>query len=98
MNVDPFDLLAPPVLTGILLILGYLWSRAVRRGQSLSSHQRKMLAYAGIFSLGMTYIIMLRQTLGRALHWQQAWILILIGWGITLAVFAWYGHRRGDTS
>lgn len=94
MNIDTFDLLAPPIVTGIVLVFGYLWSRTVRRGQQLSTFQREMMIYAGIFTLGMGYIIMLHEPLGGALHWPSAWIPILIGWGVILAVFAWYRHRR----
>jgi|1185.fasta_scaffold546137_1 hypothetical protein len=94
MNIDGFDLIAPPCLTAIVLTIGYLWSRTVRREQPLSSPQKKMMAYAGIFTLGMTYIIMLHEPLGDALHWPSAWIPLLVGWGVILALFAWYRHRR----
>jgi hypothetical protein len=58
-GIDPFAILAPPILTLIVIVLGYSQSRRIRGGKPLSSIQRKMLFYFAFFVLGMGYAIML---------------------------------------
>ena len=92
-GLDSFDLLAPPILTLIGTVLGYLWCRTVRRGQPLSPIQRNMLFYFAVFVLGMGYAIMLQDRLAILFHWESAWIAVMMAWGVLLAVIAWARHR-----
>lgn len=91
--LDPFDLLAPLVITLAVLVLGYVQFRIIRRGQALSSIQRKLLFYGTVFTLGMCYAIMLQDQIGSLLHWRNAWIAVMVAWGMLLAAIAWIRHR-----
>jgi hypothetical protein len=93
-DLDAIDWLAPPVLALIVTVMGYLWGRTVRRGQGLSSIQWKMLTYSGVLMLGLGYAIILQDQLAALFHWRSAWIAVIIAWGILLATFGWFRHRK----
>jgi hypothetical protein len=91
--IDPFAIFAPPILTLIVVVLGYLWGRAVRRGKPLSSTQRAMLTYSAVLVLGLTYAEMLEDELAAIFHWKNAWIAVMVAWGALLAAIAWMRYR-----
>jgi len=93
IHVDIDDALAPPILTLISVILGYLWGRTVRRGKPLSSIQKTMLFYFGLLMLGLTYAIILQVQLAILFHWKNAWVAVMVAWGALLATIAWAKHR-----
>jgi hypothetical protein len=93
-NIDPFDLLMPPVVTLAVLVLGYSQSRMIRRGQPLSSIKRKLLFYGPAFTLGMGYAIILQDQIGTLLHWRNGWIAVIVVWGALLAAVAWMRYRK----
>jgi tryptophan-rich sensory protein len=88
-----FNTFAPPILTLIFSGICYGWARTTRRGKPLTSMQRQMIVYATVFALGMAYLILFQDELGRFLRWGDAWIAGLILWGVMLAAFAWCRHR-----
>lgn len=97
-EIDPFAIFAPPILTVICVILGYLHGRIIRRGKPLSSIQKKMLFYFAFFILGMGYAIMLQDQLAVLLHWRNAWIAVMVAWAALLAVVAWKRYRGNAPS
>lgn len=97
MNIDWTAVAAIPVLTLILLGVIYLWSRGVRRGKPLLPLQKSMILYASLFSLGMGYAIVFKDQIAALVHWRDAWVVVVILWGIALAFVAWQRHwRRRD--
>ena len=97
-DIDPAAIFAPPILTLIVLVLGYVQSRIIRRGKPLSSIQRKLMFYMPAFVLGMTYTIMLQDHLAVLFHWENAWIAVMVTWGALLAAIAWTRYRRNALS
>jgi|KBSMisStaDraftv2_1062788.scaffolds.fasta_scaffold57635_2 TRAP-type mannitol/chloroaromatic compound transport system permease small subunit len=71
-DIDPFAIFAPPILALVVLVLGYVQSRMIRRGRPLSSIQRKLMFYGPVFTLGMCYAIMLQDHLAVLFHWKSA--------------------------
>jgi hypothetical protein len=96
-EIDLFDLLFPPVITLVVLVLGYVQSRIIRRGKPLSSLQRKLMFYGPVFTLGMCYAIMLQDHLAALFHWQSACIAVIVAWGALLAAIAWTRYRGGPS-
>jgi len=94
MDIDPFAIFAPPILTLIAVALGYSQSRRIRGGKPLSSFQRKLMFYCPFFILGMGYAIMLQDHVAALFHWRNAWIAVIVVWGALLAAIAWMRHRR----
>lgn len=92
-GLDPFAIFAPPILTLIVIVLGYLQSRMIRRGRPLSPLQRKLMFYMPTFVLGMGYAIMLQDQLAALFHWKNAWIAVMAAWGALLAAIAWTKYR-----
>lgn len=88
-----FNIIAPPVLALMFSVICYGWARATRRGKPLTSLQRGMILYATIFALGMVYLILFQDGLGKFLRWKDAWIAALVLWGLILAALAWWRHR-----
>ena len=97
-DIDPFAIFAPPILTLVVLVLGYVHARIIRRGKPLSSIQRKMLFYATFFVLGMGYATMLQDHLAALFHWENAWVAVMVAWGALLAAIAWTRYRRNALS
>jgi glucan phosphoethanolaminetransferase (alkaline phosphatase superfamily) len=94
MDIDPSAIFAPPILTFICVVLGYLHGRIIRRGKPLSSIQSKMLFYFAFLVLGMLYAIMLHDQLAALFHWRNAWIAVMVAWGALLVAIAWIRYRR----
>ena len=92
--IDPFAIFAPPIITLVVLVLGYVQSWIIRRGQPLTSIQRKLLFYGTVFTLGMCYAIAFQDELAALFHWQSSWIAVMVAWGALLAAIAWMRHRR----
>jgi tryptophan-rich sensory protein len=88
-----FNIVAPPILTLIFSGICYAWARTTRRGKPLTSLQRGMILYAAVFALGMVYLILFQDGLGRFFRWRDAWIAALVLWGVMLAALAWRRHR-----
>ena len=97
-GIDPFAIFAPPIVTVIVILLGYSQARRIRRGKPLSSFQRKLMFYFPLFVLGMGYAIMLQDHLAALLHWEKAWIAVMVAWGALLAGIAWARYRRNALS
>ncbi len=99
INIDAVDILAPPTITLIATVCGYMWSRTVRRGRPMTSFQRKMMWYGPMFILSTTYAAILHDQLAIATHWTFAWIAVIAIWGTLLALVAWVrdrNHPGGD--
>jgi hypothetical protein len=93
-DLDPFALFGPPIVTLVVLVLGYVRSREIRGGRPLSSFQRKLLFYAPVFCLGMGSSIAFQDELGTFFHWGNAWIAAIILWAALLAAVAWLRYRK----
>jgi branched-subunit amino acid ABC-type transport system permease component len=96
-DFDAIDVVAPSVVTLIAVVLAYSWSRRVRGGGPLTSFQKRLMWYGSAFVFGMTYTVMFHNQLSRLVHWKQAWIAIVIAWGFSLTLIAWYQYRRHST-
>jgi len=96
-NFDAIDVFAPSVVTLIAVVFAYFWSRGVRGGKPLTSFQKRLMWYGSAFVFGMTYTVMFHSQLSSLVHWKQAWIAIVIAWGLSLTSIAWYQHRRHST-
>jgi hypothetical protein len=92
--IDFTDILAPPVLTLIALIFCYLWAKGVRRGQPLTVFQKRLILYATIFMLGMSYTIIFHDQIGAALHLTQAWTGIVVAWAVLLVLIARRNYHK----
>lgn len=92
-SVDPLDLLVPPIIALIVLVLGYLQARIARRGKPLTPILRKVTFYAPILLLGVGYAMAFHDQLAAFFHWGNAWIGAMIAWALVLAAIAW--TRRG---
>jgi len=55
----------------------------------LTTVQRWMIFFAGIFALGMCYIILLQGRLNAFLRWRSAWIAALIIWAVLVGASTW---------
>jgi predicted Na+-dependent transporter len=98
MSIDVEGVIFIPVLTLVLAAICYSYARAVRRGQPLTGVQKRMIAYACVFCFGMGYSMVFKDQLKAALRWKDAWVGFTILWGLMLATFAWYRHRRNRRS
>jgi hypothetical protein len=94
MNVDVVGVFFVPILTLILAVICYAYARAIRRGQPLTTVQKRMIIYACAFCFGMGYAMIFKDQLAAALRWDDAWVPLTVLWGLLLATFAWYRHRR----
>jgi hypothetical protein len=95
-NLD--RIIGPPIFSMIYLLIGYSYMRMVRRGLALSQFQRGLLLYAGLFTLGLGYAIAWRQQLAELLRWEQAWIGLVIIWGVLLGLKAWSKRRHRSSA
>ena len=92
-DIDPFAIFFPPILTLIVIALGYSQSRRIRGGKPLSSIQRKLMLYMPAFVLAMGYAMAFHEQLAALFHWEKAWLAVMVAWGALLAVIAWTRHR-----
>lgn len=92
--IDLTDVVAPPFLTLIGLAFCYLWAKGVVRGRPLTVFQKRLILYATIFMLGMSYTIIFHGQIGAALHWAHAWIGIVAAWAVLLAPIARRNYKE----
>jgi tryptophan-rich sensory protein len=92
-DIDPFAIFFPPILTLIVIALGYSQSRSIRGGKPLSSIQRKLMFYMPAFVLGMGYAMAFHEQLAALFRWENAWIAVMVVWGALLAAIAWMRYR-----
>ena len=91
MSFDLFDIMLPPVLAIVVLLLGWGSTRAINGGRPLNPIQRIMFSFSFWFVLGAGYSMVVV----GALHWPHwAWIPPTVLWAALLAIVAWRRHRR----
>jgi hypothetical protein len=90
--LDPLFLLAPPVLGGIAVLLGFGSIRVLARSGTFAA--RRLLGFLFIFITGELYIIFWQEQIGKLLHWDSAWILLILFWFVGLAFEFWRGRRQ----
>ena len=93
-NFDVEGAIFIPILTFVLAAICYGYARTVRRGQPLTSVQKGMIGYVCVFCFGMGYAMVFKDQLKAALDWDGTWVAVIALWGLMLAAFAWYRHRR----
>ncbi len=95
MKLDPFDILAPPIIALVFLALGWISSRNIAGGRPLSSQMKKGLFYGFFFVLGMGYSM----AIVAMLDWPRpTWIVLTVAWALLLALVAWRRTRRVSAS
>lgn len=94
MNLDPINILAPPIVAVGFLLLVWTSDRTITRGRPLTPHMKKVLLYSFFFVLGIGYLILWQDELGLFFHWRSAWIFLILTWGAMLASIAWWRHRQ----
>lgn len=93
MRIDPVDLLGPPVIALVFLLLSWSAGRSIRRGQPLTSGMRKVLFYGFLFVLGTLYSIAFDAMLGSK---RPLWIALTAAWALLLAIVAWRRSKKPD--
>jgi hypothetical protein len=88
------NILMPPVLALVFLVLGWPYARLASGGRPLNPVQKKMLLYGFWFVLGMGYLVLLASKL-RLPDWM--WAAMIIGWAIFLAALAWWRSTRASS-
>jgi hypothetical protein len=91
MTTATENILMPPVLALVFLILGWPYARFVAGGRPLNQVQKKMLFYGFWFILGMGYLVLIASKL-RLPDWM--WVAMIIAWAMLLAALAWWRSRR----
>ena len=94
MKIDLAGIVFVPIGTLMLLLVGYMWCRAVRGGRPLTRVQKTMLMYTCLFCFGMCYAIIFHRELAFLLHWKGAWVAITVVWGVVLAAAIVWKRRR----
>ena len=95
MTFDWIDVLAPPIVAAVVLLLGWLATRSINGGRPLNPIQRIMAFFSFWFVLGTGYSMILV----GALHWPHwAWIPPALVWTLLLSFFAWRRYRRQPAS
>jgi hypothetical protein len=83
------DLLFPPVLTLIFALICYWRLRSLRHGGPLTPLLRTLLVCLCLFALGAAYAILFQDQLALLARWRGAWIALIVGWGVVLALLVW---------
>lgn len=94
MKIGIEDLLMPPALALLFLILGWPYSRSVSGGRPLNVIQLKMLRYGFWYVLGMGYLVITAKVL-RLPDWM--WVALIVIWSLLLALLAWWRNRQART-
>ena len=93
MTTATQNILVPPVLALVFLVLGWPYARLVAGNRPLNPVQRKMLVYGFWFVLGMGYLVLTASKL-RFPDWM--WVAMIMAWAVFLAALAWW--RSSHTS
>jgi hypothetical protein len=89
MKIDLDGILAVPIIALVCLLLGWLYGRAMTRGQPLTPNIRKMLLYMFVFVLGTGYSALIDAMFGS----RTPWVVFPIVWVILLGGIAWVRSR-----
>src|SRR5262245_22355565 len=87
--VDFFVVTAVAVL---FFLLSWFYSRSLNRGKALNTTQRKIVGYGFAFVLGGLYLMQLFSLFFLAP--PALMFFSIAGWGATLALIAFWFHRR----
>src|SRR2546427_3594443 len=91
MRPDLLDILAPPALGLVFLLLSWSQMHVTRGRHALTPYDRKLLIYGFFFVLGMGYLMLI----GKLFRWRPSMLFVVIGaWGVLLALIAWQRYRR----
>lgn len=94
MKIGIEDVLMPPALALVFLVLGWPYARVLRGGKPLNTVQKKMLMYGFWYVLGMGYMVVTASAL-RLPEWT--WIALIVAWSFLLALFAWLRYRQNSS-
>jgi len=100
LKPDPLDfwnaLLFPPVLALAYVFVSWSYMRGiVRRGRPLTPIMRGMLKYGFVCVLGIGYLLSIGNVTGLP---EQTWVVFIVGWCAIVGVFAWWRHKRKETT
>jgi len=95
MRPDLLDILAPPALGLVFLLLSWSQMHVTRGRHALTPYDRKLLIYGFFFVLGMGYLMLI----GKLFRWRPSMLFVVIGaWGVLLALIAWQRYRRAQAA
>ena len=78
----------------LFIVLGWAYLRGVRRGKPLSAFQRKMLFYGSVCMFGVFYVAAFYPSIGRALGFSYAWVVVIICWLVIVMTFAVFREKH----
>ena len=69
-------LFAPPILAAIVVVLGYGRIKILARSGTFTT--RRTVCFLFAFVAGECYVILGQDQIGKLLHWESAWILLIV--------------------
>ena len=90
---DQLFLFAPPTIAAIVLVLGYASLKVIARSGKFSL--MRILCYVFAFFTALLYIILWQDQIGKLLHWESAWILLIVLLFAGVAYQFWRSRRKG---
>jgi hypothetical protein len=90
---DPLFLFAPLALGAIVVLLSL--SRAEVLARSAGCSKGRFLWFWFLLNTGVGYLIIFQEQLGTVLHWQSAWILLIVLFVLGVTWQFWRGRNQG---
>jgi hypothetical protein len=88
------DLIEPPILAVIWVVLSWAWARGVNRAANLdqlTAFQKIGIVYGAWFFLGLGYILNVAQALRLS---EGNWIVLTVGWVAVLSGTGYWRYMR----